>query len=320
VSREQTGGVRCGFVTTSEQLAHQLHWLLLRFGIGSSIGRYTPKQQRPSVIKGRRVQGKLLCYQVRIAGIDNVAQFARSIPGWGPRGRKLAEVLADPALARHRGSQRGYLPAAQTGPVLAYLEHRGVTATLASQLIAPLGGDPQGGMRQVLGVSRLRRDRVQALAEALESSFLAEILEEDLWYDRITAVSPAEWRQIYDIEVAEHHTFVANDVVVSNCARPFQQAEFDIMYGTGISREGSLLDVAVDLGFIKKSGAWFTYEGEQLGQGRENAKAFLRENPQLMAEIDDRVRQHLAPSDAEKDGEDGEGAVDPDDEPITLSD
>ncbi len=320
VSREQTGGVRCGFVTTSEQLAHQLHWLLLRFGIGSSIGRYTPKQQRPSIIKGRRVQGKLPCYQVRIAGVDNVAQFAKSIPGWGPRGRKLAEVLADPALARHRGSQRGYLPAAQTGPVLAYLERRGLTATLASRLIAPLGGDPQGGMRQVLGVSRLRRDRVQALADALESSFLAEVLEEDLWYDRITAVSPAEWRPIYDIEVAEHHTFVANDVVVSNCARPFQQAEFDIMYGTGISREGSLLDVAVDLGFIKKSGAWFTYEGEQLGQGRENAKAFLRENPQLMAEIDDRVRQHLAPSDPEG-GVDGiEGALDPDDQPISLSD
>ena len=68
-------------------------------------------------------------------------------------------------------------------------------------------------------------------------------------------------------------------VVKNKVSRPFQQAEFDIMYGTGISREGSLLDVAVDLGFIKKSGAWFTYEGEQLGQGRENAKAFLGENP-----------------------------------------
>jgi recombination protein RecA len=109
-------------------------------------------------------------------------------------------------------------------------------------------------------------------------------------------------------------------VVKNKVSRPFQQAEFDIMYGSGISREGSLLDVAVDLGFIKKSGAWFTYEGEQLGQGRENAKAFLRENPQLMAEIDDRVRQHLAPSDTEADGENAEGAVDPDDEPITLSD
>jgi hypothetical protein len=64
-------------------------------------------------------------------------------------------------------------------------------------------------------------------------------------------------------------------VVKNKCSAPFKQAEFDIMYGKGISREGSLLDVAVELGFIKKSGAWFTYEGEQLGQGRENVKTFL---------------------------------------------
>jgi recombination protein RecA len=106
-------------------------------------------------------------------------------------------------------------------------------------------------------------------------------------------------------------------VVKNKVSRPFQQAEFDIMYGTGISREGSLLDVAVDLGFIKKSGAWFTYEGEQLGQGRENVKTFLRENPQLMAEIDDRVRQHLAPS---EESAPTAGSVDPDDQPITLTD
>jgi recombination protein RecA len=105
-------------------------------------------------------------------------------------------------------------------------------------------------------------------------------------------------------------------VVKNKCAAPFKQAEFDIMYGKGISREGSLLDVAVDLGFIKKSGAWFTYEGEQLGQGRENVKTFLSENPQLMAEIDDRVREHLAPKD--DDTGHGEGAVEPDDLPITL--
>ena len=83
-------------------------------------------------------------------------------------------------------------------------------------------------------------------------------------------------------------------VVKNKCAAPFKQAEFDIMYGQGISREGSVLDVAVELGFVKKAGAWFTYEGEQMGQGRENVKAFLRENPQTMAEIDGRVRAHMA--------------------------
>ncbi|HEY1739953.1 MAG TPA: recombinase RecA [Acidimicrobiia bacterium] len=79
-------------------------------------------------------------------------------------------------------------------------------------------------------------------------------------------------------------------VAKNKCAPPFRQAEFDIAFGKGISREGSLLDVAVDLGIVKKSGAWFTYEGEQLGQGRENVKKFLGENPDLMIEISEKVR------------------------------
>ena len=82
-------------------------------------------------------------------------------------------------------------------------------------------------------------------------------------------------------------------VVKNKCAPPFKQAEFDIMYGKGISREGSLLDVGVDLGLVKKSGAWFTYEGEQLGQGRENAKTFLSENVDMMVEISERIRQEV---------------------------
>jgi recombination protein RecA len=106
-------------------------------------------------------------------------------------------------------------------------------------------------------------------------------------------------------------------VVKNKCSAPFKQAEFDIMYGKGISREGSLLDVAVELGFIKKSGAWFTYEGEQLGQGRENVKVFLSENPQLMAEVDERVRAALAPVVRDEAPEDG-AAADPDDLPIML--
>jgi recombination protein RecA len=79
-------------------------------------------------------------------------------------------------------------------------------------------------------------------------------------------------------------------VAKNKVASPFKIAEFDIMYGKGISREGSLLDVGVDLGIVKKSGAWFTYEGEQLGQGRENAKQFLTENLDLMFEISDKIR------------------------------
>jgi recombination protein RecA len=82
-------------------------------------------------------------------------------------------------------------------------------------------------------------------------------------------------------------------VVKNKSAPPFKQCEFDIMFSKGISREGTLLDVATDLEIVRKSGAWYTYEGEQLGQGRENAKAFLAENLELMIEISEKVRQKV---------------------------
>jgi recombination protein RecA len=87
-------------------------------------------------------------------------------------------------------------------------------------------------------------------------------------------------------------------VVKNKVAPPFRQAEFDIMYGKGISREGSLVDVGVEQGIVKKSGAWYTYEGEQLGQGRENAKQFLTANPEIMVEIDTRIRTQLGMGDS----------------------
>ncbi len=106
-------------------------------------------------------------------------------------------------------------------------------------------------------------------------------------------------------------------VVKNKCASPFRQAEFDIEYGKGISREGSLLDVGVELGLIKKSGAWFTYEGEQLGQGREKVKEFLRETPELMIDINERVRTQLTEQNAPVAAGVTAGK-DPDDEPISL--
>jgi recombination protein RecA len=80
-------------------------------------------------------------------------------------------------------------------------------------------------------------------------------------------------------------------VVKNKLAPPFRLAEFDIIYGKGISREGSLIDVGVDLELVKKSGAWFTYEGEQLGQGRENARQFLAEHTDIAQEIERRIRE-----------------------------
>ena len=97
----------------------------------------------------------------------------------------------------------------------------------------------------------------------------------------------------HGMEVVGNRTRVK--VVKNKCAPPFKQAEFDIMYGQGISREGSVLDLAVTESIVKKSGAWYTYEGEQLGQGRENAKAFLQDNPELMVEISDLVWKAVMP-------------------------
>jgi recombination protein RecA len=122
------------------------------------------------------------------------------------------------------------------------------------------------------------------------------------------------------VEVVGNRTRVK--VVKNKVAPPFKQAEFDIMYGKGISREGSVLDIGVDLGIVNKSGAWYTYEGEQLGQGKENAKTFLSENPELMVEIDERIRTQVGVGKSGAEGDaDAEAEVislHPDDQPISL--
>ncbi len=122
------------------------------------------------------------------------------------------------------------------------------------------------------------------------------------------------------VEVVGNRTRVK--VVKNKVAPPFRQAEFDIMYGKGISREGSLLDIGVEHDIVKKSGAWYTYEGDQLGQGRENAKAFLTEHPEVMVEIQDRVLRAVGIGQGESEESEStdlsDDVVDPDDLPITL--
>ncbi|NMO89890.1 recombinase RecA [Actinomycetospora sp. TBRC 11914] len=82
-------------------------------------------------------------------------------------------------------------------------------------------------------------------------------------------------------------------VVKNKVAPPFKQAEFDMLYGHGISKEGSLIDVGVEQGIVRKSGAWYTYDGDQLGQGKENARKFLKENPDVAGEIEKRIKEKL---------------------------
>jgi recombination protein RecA len=115
------------------------------------------------------------------------------------------------------------------------------------------------------------------------------------------------------VEVVGSRTRVK--VVKNKVAPPFRQAEFDIMYGKGISREGAVLDMAVEMNIAKKSGAWFTYDGEQLGQGRENAKTFLIENPEVMVQMAEKVREQSGVNAA---GAEAPAFTEQDDEPIDL--
>ena len=87
-------------------------------------------------------------------------------------------------------------------------------------------------------------------------------------------------------------------VVKNKIAPPFKEAEFDIMFGKGISREGDILDLAANINVINKSGAWYAYEGNKIGQGRENAKIYLAEHPEIMEEVEQKVRNHYHIGDA----------------------
>jgi len=295
VGREQTGALRVGYTTTSEQLAHQIHWLLMRWGIASSVRRRDPRAQRGGLVNNRRTSGKSPRWELRIAGVDNVQRFAEAIPMWGPRGRVLVSALAD-LDGRHRGSQQVYLASEATEPILSHLRHSGISPSFLASVLGVPETRSGRGLRQLLGAARLRRDRVRLLAEALDDVFLTDMLADQVSYTSITEVLPARRARTFDVEVEQLHNLVANDVVVHNCAPPFKQAEFDIMYGQGISREGGLIDVGVDAGLVRKAGAWYTYEGDQLGQGKENSRNFLRDNPDLANELEKRILEKLGVS------------------------
>ena len=97
-------------------------------------------------------------------------------------------------------------------------------------------------------------------------------------------------------------------VVKNKIAPPFKEAEFDIMFGQGISVVGDILDLAANINVINKSGAWYAYEGNKIGQGRENAKTYLKEHPEMCAQIEDKVREHYG---LKKKGAETEGSAAP---------
>jgi recombination protein RecA len=165
--------------------------------------------------------------------------------------------------------------------------HVGLQARLMSQALRKLTGNLSKSRTVCVFINQLR-EKIGVMFGSPETTPGGRALK---FYSSVRL----DIRRIESIkdgaEVVGNRTRVK--VVKNKVASPFKQAEFDIMYGKGISREGSLLDIGVDLGIVKKSGAWFTYEGEQLGQGRENAKQFIAENLDLMVEISEKIRQEV---------------------------
>jgi recombination protein RecA len=165
--------------------------------------------------------------------------------------------------------------------------HMGLQARLMSQALRKLTGNLSKSRTIAVFINQLR-EKIGVMFGSPETTPGGRALK---FYSSVRL----DIRRIESIkdgaEVVGNRTRVK--VVKNKTAPPFRQAEFDIMYGKGISREGSLLDVGVDLGIVKKSGAWFTYEGEQLGQGRENVKSFLAENVDLMVEISEKIKAEV---------------------------
>src|SRR6202042_846713 len=157
--------------------------------------------------------------------------------------------------------------------------HVGLQARLMSQALRKLTGAVSKSKTTVIFINQLR-EKIGVMFGSPETTPGGRALK---FYSSIR-IDVRRTGTIKDgAEITGNRTRVK--VVKNKVAPPFRQAEFDIMYGKGISREGSLLDVAVDLNIVKKSGAWYTYGGEQLGQGREKAKDFLTENLELVIEI-----------------------------------
>ena len=193
--------------------------------------------------------------------------------------------------------------------------HVGLQARLMSQALRKMTGALSNSGTTAIFINQLR-EKIGVMFGSPETTTGGRALK---FYSSVRL----DIRRIESIkdgaEITGNRTRVK--VVKNKVSAPFKQAEFDIMYGKGISREGSLLDVAVDLGIVKKSGAWFTYEGEQLGQGRENVKTYLGENLDLMVEIMEKVKVEagIVETDGEIDLLDGaDGMTEADDEPISL--
>jgi recombination protein RecA len=161
--------------------------------------------------------------------------------------------------------------------------HMGLQARLMSQALRKLAGSINRSHTTAIFINQIR-EKIGVIFGSPETTPGGRALK---FYSSVRI----EVRRIQTIKEGQESigNRVVAKVVKNKVAAPFRNAEFDIMFGTGISREGSLLDVAVEQDVVRKSGAWYTYDDDQLGQGRENAKRFLRENPEVAMQLQARV-------------------------------
>ena len=161
--------------------------------------------------------------------------------------------------------------------------HVGLQARLMSQALRKLAGTINRSQTTVIFINQLR-EKIGVMFGSPETTPGGRAL-------KFYASVRIDVRRIEAIKSGTDNVGnrVRAKIAKNKVAPPFRLAEFDIMFGEGISREGSLLDVAVEEGIVRKAGAWYTYDGDQLGQGREKAKLFIRENPQLAVQLQDQV-------------------------------
>ena len=165
--------------------------------------------------------------------------------------------------------------------------HMGLQARLMSQALRKLAGAINKSKTVIIFINQLR-EKIGVMFGNPETTTGGRAL-------KFYASVRLDIRKIENIK--QDGEIVGNrarvKVVKNKVAPPFREAEFDIVYGKGISKEGNILDMAVNLDIIEKSGSWFSYNGEKIGQGRENAKQFLEDNPSIMEEIDKKVRENF---------------------------
>jgi recombination protein RecA len=178
--------------------------------------------------------------------------------------------------------------------------HVGLQARLMSQALRKLSGTINRSHTTAIFINQIR-EKIGVMFGSPETTPGGRALK---FYSSVRI----DIRRIESIKVGTDNVGnrVRTKIVKNKVAPPFRLAEFDIMFGEGISREGSLLDVAVEEGIVQKAGAWYTYDGDQLGQGREKAKDHLRANPELAMQLQDQVLRAVGVIDDESKSEDDE--------------